>query len=125
MIQTTIPQVVNYRSNIGLARSIAKKREPGSTKMEVSWSSEETHAKQLKIQTNPVNDHSEEIFPSKERKWNDISASQYFKRNTFEVEVSKLVMRLVRRYDQNERETDGSKTATTVSENWRTQILRL
>ena len=31
-----------------------------------------------------------------------------FREHTFEVEVSKLVMRLVRRYDQDERETDGA-----------------
>ena len=108
---------------------MAKKREPGSTKMEVS--SEETHAKQLKIQTNPVNRHSEEVIPVGERKWNDVSAHQYSKGHTFEAEVSKLVMRLLRHEDQKRKrngrccslEIDGSKTATSVSENWRTQIL--
>ena len=54
-----------------MERPIAKKREPGSTKMEVSWSSEKTHAKQLEIQANPVNDHSDEIVPVAERKWHD------------------------------------------------------
>ena len=50
-----------------------------------------------------------------------------------EAEVSKLVVRLVRLYSQNERETDGavhwkidgSKTASSISESWRTQILGL
>ena len=59
--------------------------------MEVSWSSEETHGNELKNQTNPVNDHSEEIILIEERKCNDISANQYFKGSTFEAEVSKLV----------------------------------
>ena len=58
-----------------MERSIAKKREPSSTKMEVSWSSEETHVRRLKSQTNPVNDHSEEIIPE-EMKWNYFSAYQ-------------------------------------------------
>ena len=47
--------------HIGLERSIAKNREPGSTKMEQSII-DETHAKQLKIQTNPVDNHSEEVI---------------------------------------------------------------
>ena len=37
----------------------------------------------------------------------------------------KLVMILVRRYDQHEREADGSKTAKSVSESWRAKILGL
>ena len=65
------------------------------------------HAKQLKIQSNPVNDHSEESIPSEERKWNYIPADGNFK-NTVEAEVSKLVMGLVRHYDHDEREPDGA-----------------
>ena len=62
-----------------------------------------------KIQTNPVYKKlSEEVIPIEERKWNVIPASKHFRRHTFEAEVSKLVMRLVRRYDQDERETDGA-----------------
>ena len=45
--------------HIGLERFNAKKREPSSTKKEVQWSSDETRAKHLKMQTNPVNNHSE------------------------------------------------------------------
>ena len=71
----------------GLERSIAKKREPGSTKMDVSWSIEETHAKQLKFQTNPVDNHSEEVSPIEERKWNETSVYQYFQRHIVEAEV--------------------------------------
>ena len=36
-------------------------------------------------------------------------AYKHFRANTFEAEVSKLVMRLVRHYDQDERETDGAE----------------
>ena len=93
---------------IGLEGSIAKKRELGSTKMEVSWSIQETHAKQLKFLTHPVGNNSEEDVPIGDRKWNDISAYQCFKGNTFEAEASKLVMRLERHCDQNEGETDGA-----------------
>ena len=113
-------------SGLLLERLVAKESEPCSTEMEQS-SIEETRAKQLKIQTNPVNNHSEDIIPIEERKWNDISAYDHFKGNTLETEVSKLVMRLVRRYDRDERngrccsvEIDVSKNATSVSENWRT-----
>ena len=56
-----------------LERSVAKEREPGSTKMEQSSSIEETHAKQFKIQTSPVCNYSEEVIPIEERKWNDNS----------------------------------------------------
>ena len=45
--------------------------EPG-LKMEISLSTEETHASQPKIQSNPLNDHSDEFVPIEERKWNDI-----------------------------------------------------
>ena len=76
--------------------------------MELSWRIEEAHAKQLKIQTNPVNNHSEEVFPIEERRWNHMLACPYFKGHTREAEVSTLVMRLVRHYNQNERKTDGA-----------------
>ena len=79
----------------------AAESEPCSTGIE------ETHAKQFKIQTSPVYNYSEEVFLIK-RKWNDILASNHFRGNTFEAEVSKLVMRQVRHHDQDERETAGA-----------------
>ena len=42
----------------------------------------------------------EDSIPSKERKWDDILANRNLK--------GKLVMKLVRHHDQDERETDGS-----------------
>ena len=90
-----------------LERCVAKGRELGSTDVEPSWSIEETHAKQLKIQTKPVYTYSEEGIDIEERKWNDTRACQHFRRHTFEAEVSKWVMRLVRRNDQHERGTDA------------------
>ena len=48
------------------------------------------------IQTNPVYNSSEEVI-LEDRKWNDIPAFQHFRGHTFEAEVSKVVMRLVRR----------------------------
>ena len=94
-------------SELLLERSVAKESEPCSTEMEQS-TIEDTHAKQCEIQTNPLYNYSEEVIPVEERKWNDIPANKHFRGNTFEAEVSKLVMRLVRRYDQDERETDGA-----------------
>ena len=107
----------------GLERSIATKRELGSTK-KGGMCSEETHAEQLKIQTNPANNHSEEVILIDERKWNDILAYQYDKGNTFEAKVSKLVMRLVRRHDQNERETEGTNGTVVRSRTMKSRLER-
>ena len=46
-------------------------------------------------------------MPTEGRKWNDILANSNVKGITFESAVSKLVMKLVRHYDQEEREADG------------------
>ena len=62
--------------HVALERSVAKERELGSAKMEPSWSIEATHAKQLKNQTNPVYNRSEEVILFEERKWNDILAAK-------------------------------------------------
>ena len=42
------------------------------------------------------------------RKWNDILACESFKGDSLSAELSKLVMRLVRHDDQDEREPDGA-----------------
>ena len=105
--QWSRPQSRKFWIGESYKRLVAMKREPCSRKMEVSWSSDETHENQLKIQSNPVNDHSEESMSSEERKWDYIPAERNFK-NYFEAEVSKLIMRLVRHYDQDVRETDGA-----------------
>ena len=52
MFQTTIPQVLNC-----YWKDVLQKKENLVRQM---WSIEETHAKQLKIQTNPVYTYSEE-----------------------------------------------------------------
>ena len=57
---------------------------------------------------NPADNHSEEVIPFEERKWNDIPTYQNFKGDSLEAEVSKLVMRLVRHHDHKEKETDGA-----------------
>ena len=85
-------------------RSIAKGSEPCSTEMEQSRI-EEAHATQFEIPTNPVY-CSKEVVLTEERKWNDIPAYKSFKGDSLQADISKLVMRLVRRYDQNEREAD-------------------
>ena len=83
--------------------------------MAPSPSIEEIHAKQFEIQANQVYNYSEEVILIEERKWNDILAKkQTFRGHTIEAGVSELVMRLVRRYDQDERETDGHRTHSFV-----------
>ena len=93
-------------SELLLERSVAEEGGPCSTQMEQS-SIEETHATQFEIQTNPVY-HSKEVIPVEEGKWNDVLAYKKFKGNTLQAEITKLVMRLARRYGQDERETDGA-----------------
>ena len=109
-------------SELHLVKSVAEESEPCSTEMEQSRI-EEIHATQCEIQTNPVY-HSKEVILVGERKWNDILAHKSFKGDCLQAEISKLVMRLVRRYDQDERETEGAvhwnsmgpKTAESISE---------
>ena len=67
---------------------------------------QDIHATQFEIQTNPVY-HSKEVIPTEDRTWNDIPAFKFSRGNTLQAEISKLVMRLVRHFDQEERETDG------------------
>ena len=52
--------------------------------------------------------YSEEFISIEEKKCNGTSACQQFRGYTFETEVSKLVMRLARHYDQDEKDTDGA-----------------
>ena len=89
-----------------LERSVAKESEPCSTEL-----------KQSRIQKNSCgvvlnSDESSVLFkrsyPVGERKWNDIPAFDSFKGDSLSAEISKLVMRLVRRNDQDEREIDGA-----------------
>ena len=87
-------------------RSIAKESEPCAAELEQS-SIEETHAQQSKIPTEPVY-HTREVILVGERKWNDIPASRSCNGESLSAEISKIVMRLVRHYDQDEREIDGA-----------------
>ena len=119
MIHTTISQFLNSSW-----KDLLQKKESWSTKMEPSigpklrkafqkaggrkFSDSDWLQKKLKIQTEPVYNFSEKVIPIEESKWNDIPACQQFRGNTLEAEVSKLVMRLVRRYHQHKRETDGA-----------------
>ena len=68
---------------------------------------EETHTTQSKIPPNPLY-YSKETIPVGERKWNYIPACKSFEGDSLSAEISKLVMRLVRHHDQDERETDGA-----------------
>ena len=66
-------------------------------------------------------------------KWNDSPACESSKRDSLQAEISKLVMRLVRRCDQHERETDcavhwklmGPKLRKNVLGGWRAKIFRI
>ena len=93
-------------SELLLERSVARERElerkshPGASRklMRSSW----------KVRWIQCANCSEQVLPIEERKWNDIPACRQFRGHTFEAEVSKLATRLGRRYDQDEKETDGA-----------------
>ena len=88
--------------HIGLERSVAKERQR-------TWFHKDgAIMESLQSGNSKESNCSKEVLLIGERKWNDIPACQDFRGHTFEAEVSKLVMRLVRHYDQDERETDGA-----------------
>ena len=96
-------------SELLLERSVAKESEPCSTKMEQSSIEENScEAVRNSDESSVQLITQKKVFPLEGRKWNDIPAYKHFRGNTFEAEVSILVMRLVCRYDQDERETDGA-----------------
>ena len=86
--------------------SIAKESGPCSTVLEQSRI-EETRATQSKTSMVPVY-YSKEVISVGERKWNDVPACESFKRDSLSAEISKLVMRFIHHYDQDERETDAA-----------------
>ena len=53
-------------------------------------------------------DHPEDFIPIRDRKWNDIPANENCKGYALESGISKLVMKLARHLDQEEREADGA-----------------
>ena len=86
-----MPQILHREDSN--SRSVAKEREPGSATMEPSSSIQETPEKQFEIQTNPVYNYTEEGIPIEERKRHDSPAFSHVRGQTFEAQVSKLVMR--------------------------------
>ena len=87
-------------SELLLERSVAKERELCSTEMERTGV-EETHATQLKCTI-----QKKLILSNKGSGMTFLPVS--FSKETSQAEISKLVTRLVRHYDQDERETDGA-----------------
>ena len=71
-------------------------------------STEETHARQptthSRFQHNPF----EDSIQITERNWIDITANEYCNKHTLETSISKLVMKSVRHFDLQERESDGT-----------------
>ena len=77
-------------------QAIAKEGELCSAEMKQS-STEKTSAKPVRIPSDPVW-YRKEAIPMKERKWKSIPACPSFKGKSLSAAISKLVMRLVRRY---------------------------
>ena len=55
------------------------------------------------------------ILPIKERKWKRIPAYPSFRGRTLATGISKFVMRMLRHYDQVERDTDGAVHWDTIN----------
>ena len=105
MIQNTIPEVLSCYWKV-----LLQKKE---ILVQQRWSH---HRASVEIQTNSVYNYWQEVYLIGEGKWNDILVCQHFRGHFFEAEVSNLVKRLVRHYDQDERATDG-----VVHWNWKVQ----
>ena len=86
--------------------AVAKEHEPSAAGRNQSRI-EETHAMQERVLANPVYCVKETILFG-ERKWFDIPANKFHKKDALSTEISKLAMRLERRHDQEEREVDGA-----------------
>ena len=78
-------------------QAVANEGEPCSTEMKQS-SIEETRADSVKTLYGPVC-FTKRIVPMKEKKWKSIPAYPSFQGRPLSTAISKLVMRLVRRYD--------------------------
>ena len=89
-----------------LERSVAKESEPCSTELEHSRI-EETQATESKNLPNPVYDSQETILVG-QRRWKNILACEAYKGDSLSAQTLELGMRLVRRYDPDERETEGA-----------------
>ena len=93
-------------------QAIAKEGELCSSEMEQS--TEETRARPFRTPPGPAC-HTKGIFSLKERKWKSILACPSFKGKSLSTAISKLVMRLVRHHDQEEREPDGRGHGNTIN----------
>ena len=92
-------------------QAIAKQDEPCSTQMKQS-SIEETRADSVKTFSDSV--LYERKCTCEKKRWKSILAYLSFKGRPLSTAISKLAMRLVRHYDQDERETDGAVHWSTI-----------
>ena len=100
MFETSIAKS-NEPCYVKMESCFCKHRRPIATQIEKSVDSiGETHANQVVERTKSVDN--EESIHIDDGKWKN------FNRNTLSAEISKFVVRLVRHYDQHERETDGA-----------------
>ena len=87
-------------------RAVANGTESSAAEMSQSRI-EETHAQQELVPANPVC-FVKETVPMGQWKWIDSPVNQWHQEDALSTEISKLVMRLGRLYDQDEREVVGS-----------------
>ena len=107
-IRDTIPRVLNYcwKEILLLDRFLAKESELCSTELD-NPASRKLMRRSPKLRQVQCT-FQKEVIPVGERKWNDIPSCESFKGDSLSAEISKMVLKLVRHYDQDERETDGA-----------------
>ena len=81
--------------------------EPCSVEQEPSNSTGRTCADNFRTLPDPMC-FTKEVIPMKERNWKSIAAFESCEYRSLSASISKMVMRLVRHYDQDEREIDGA-----------------
>ena len=106
--QDPIPHVRNYCYERERESFFFFSKETESSAAETNHSRiEETHATQESVPAHPVYCVKETI-PMGERTWIDILANKWHQEDALSTEIAKLVMRLGRHHDQDEREVDGA-----------------
>ena len=94
-------------------QAIAEEGKPCHAEVEPN-STGATRAKLSRILSAPVC-YTKETIPTSEKEWKIVPAYPSLKGRTLSAAISKLVIRLVRHYDEEERETDGAVHWDTIN----------
>ena len=112
-------------------KSKTSKQETGAVHLTSPTSIKETCADTLSIFPSQASFYTQRTIPTTNRKWKVVPVNSSYWRALW-IAVSKMVTRMVRHYDQDERQSDGSLhfgrhkagTAESVRKTWSTRFLR-